>query len=69
MDQQGMSASRFGSQAANYLSSAVHASGVDSDRLKTLAGGRREAVKMRSRLVSEQRDGRALGNPMSGQSS
>jgi ubiquinone/menaquinone biosynthesis C-methylase UbiE len=38
MDQQWMSASRFGSKAANYLSSAVHAGGADLERLATLAG-------------------------------
>jgi SAM-dependent methyltransferase len=34
MDQQGISASQFGTKAANYLTSAVHATGADLDRLK-----------------------------------
>jgi ubiquinone/menaquinone biosynthesis C-methylase UbiE len=38
MDQQGMSASRFGTQAANYLTSTVHATGADLARLKAMAG-------------------------------
>lgn len=38
MDQQGMSAGQFGSKAANYLWSAVHATGADLERLKALAG-------------------------------
>jgi hypothetical protein len=35
-----MSASQFGSKAANDLTSAVHATGADLQRLKTLAGRR-----------------------------
>ena len=38
MDQQGMSASQFGTKAANYLTSAVHATGADLERLKAMAG-------------------------------
>ena len=37
VDQQEMSASQFGTKAANYLTSAVHATGADLDRLKALA--------------------------------
>jgi ubiquinone/menaquinone biosynthesis C-methylase UbiE len=36
MNQQGMSASRFGTQAANYLTSKVHATGADLDRLEAM---------------------------------
>jgi ubiquinone/menaquinone biosynthesis C-methylase UbiE len=36
MDQQGMSARQFGTKAASYLSSAVHATGADLDRLNAL---------------------------------
>jgi ubiquinone/menaquinone biosynthesis C-methylase UbiE len=43
VDQQGMSASQFGTQAANYLTSAVHSTGADLDRLKALAGQLRPA--------------------------
>jgi ubiquinone/menaquinone biosynthesis C-methylase UbiE len=43
MDQQGMSASRFGTQAANYLTSAVHSTGADLERLKALVGQLRPA--------------------------
>jgi ubiquinone/menaquinone biosynthesis C-methylase UbiE len=43
VDQQGMSISRFGAKAANYLTSAVHATGADLDRLKALAGELRPA--------------------------
>lgn len=38
MDQQRMSASRFGTKAGNYLTSAVHATGADLERLKAMAG-------------------------------
>jgi ubiquinone/menaquinone biosynthesis C-methylase UbiE len=38
LDQQEMSARRFGTQAANYLTSAVHATGADLERLKAIAG-------------------------------
>jgi ubiquinone/menaquinone biosynthesis C-methylase UbiE len=38
MDQQTMSAGQFGAKAANYLSSAVHATGADLERLRGLAG-------------------------------
>jgi ubiquinone/menaquinone biosynthesis C-methylase UbiE len=38
MDQQGMSVSQFGPKAANYLTSAVHATGADLERLKAMAG-------------------------------
>ena len=37
MDQQGMSVSQFGTKAANYLTSAVHATGADLERLKAIA--------------------------------
>lgn len=37
MDQQHLTADRFGSKAAAYLTSAVHASGADLDRLAALA--------------------------------
>jgi SAM-dependent methyltransferase len=37
MDQQTMSGAQFGTSAANYLASAVHASGADLDRLATVA--------------------------------
>ena len=37
MDQQGMSASQFGMNAENYLTSPVHASGADLERLKGIA--------------------------------
>jgi ubiquinone/menaquinone biosynthesis C-methylase UbiE len=37
MDQQRMSVSQFGAKAANYLSSAVHATGADLDRLRAMA--------------------------------
>ena len=37
MDQQGMSASRFGAKAANYLTSSVHATGADLERLEAMA--------------------------------
>jgi ubiquinone/menaquinone biosynthesis C-methylase UbiE len=37
MDQQGMSASRFGAKAVNYLTSAVHATGADLERLEAMA--------------------------------
>ena len=37
MDQQRMSVSQFGSKAANYLMSAVHATGADLERLKAMA--------------------------------
>jgi SAM-dependent methyltransferase len=43
MDQQQLSAAQFGSNAANYLHSAVHASGADLDRLAALAGELRPA--------------------------
>ena len=48
MDQQGMSASRFGAKAANYLTSAVHATGADLERLETMAGklGPRRALDL-----------------------
>ena len=39
MDQQKMSATQFGAKAANYLTSAVHATGADLERLKAMAGG------------------------------
>lgn len=38
MDQQKMSVSQFGTKAANYLASAVHATGADLERLKAMAG-------------------------------
>jgi ubiquinone/menaquinone biosynthesis C-methylase UbiE len=38
MDQQRMSVSQFGAKAANYLNSAVHATGADLQRLGALAG-------------------------------
>jgi SAM-dependent methyltransferase len=38
MDQQGISVSQFGTKAANYLTSAVHATGADLERLKMMAG-------------------------------
>jgi len=38
MDQQRMSASQFGTKAANYLTSQVHATGADLERLKAMAG-------------------------------
>ena len=38
MDQQGMSARGFGTKAENYLTSPVHATGADLERLKALAG-------------------------------
>jgi ubiquinone/menaquinone biosynthesis C-methylase UbiE len=38
MDQQTMSVSQFGAKAANYLTSAVHATGADLERLKAMAG-------------------------------
>ncbi len=38
MHQQGMSGAQFGNSAANYLTSPVHASGADLDRLATMAG-------------------------------
>jgi SAM-dependent methyltransferase len=38
MDQQQLSASQFGSKAGNYLTSAVHATGADLERLAALAG-------------------------------
>ncbi len=37
MDQQRMSVSQFGTKAANYLTSAVHATGADLDRIKAMA--------------------------------
>jgi len=37
VDQQGMSVSRFGNKATNYLTSAVHATGADLERLKAMA--------------------------------
>ncbi len=37
MDQQELSAKQFGARAANYLNSAVHATGADLERLKSLA--------------------------------
>ncbi len=37
MDQQKLSANQFGTKAANYLTSAVHAAGADLERLKALA--------------------------------
>jgi ubiquinone/menaquinone biosynthesis C-methylase UbiE len=37
MDQQRMSVSQFGAKAANYLTSAVHATGADLERLKVMA--------------------------------
>jgi ubiquinone/menaquinone biosynthesis C-methylase UbiE len=43
VDQQGMSASQFGSKASNYLTSAVHATGADLERLKAMAGQLRPA--------------------------
>jgi ubiquinone/menaquinone biosynthesis C-methylase UbiE len=43
VDQQGMSASQFGSKASNYLTSAVHATGADLQRLKALAEQTRPA--------------------------
>ena len=43
MDQQQLSARQFGSKAGNYLSSAVHATGADLDRLASLAEQRRPA--------------------------
>jgi len=43
MDQQQLSASQFGSKAGNYLTSAVHATGADLERLATLAGQQRPA--------------------------
>jgi ubiquinone/menaquinone biosynthesis C-methylase UbiE len=38
MDQQRISARQFGAKAASYLTSAVHATGADLERLKALAG-------------------------------
>ncbi len=38
MDQQKISVSQFGAKAANYLTSAVHATGADLERLKAMAG-------------------------------
>jgi ubiquinone/menaquinone biosynthesis C-methylase UbiE len=38
MDQQRMSVSQFGAKAANYLNSAVHATGADLQRLGAMAG-------------------------------
>jgi ubiquinone/menaquinone biosynthesis C-methylase UbiE len=38
MDQQRISASQFGAKAASYLTSAVHATGADLERLKAMAG-------------------------------
>src|SRR5665213_1465857 len=43
MDQQQLSASQFGSNAGNYLTSAVHATGADLERLAALAGQRQPA--------------------------
>jgi SAM-dependent methyltransferase len=43
MDQQQLSASQFGSKAGNYLTSAVHATGADLERLAGLAGQRQPA--------------------------
>jgi predicted RNA methylase len=43
VDQQGMSASQFGSKSSNYLTSAVHATGADLERLKAIAGQVRPA--------------------------
>jgi ubiquinone/menaquinone biosynthesis C-methylase UbiE len=37
MDQQRISVSQFGAKAANYLTSAVHATGADLERLKAMA--------------------------------
>src|ERR1700678_3120487 len=37
MDQQRISARQFGAKAANYLTSAVHATGADLERLKAMA--------------------------------
>jgi ubiquinone/menaquinone biosynthesis C-methylase UbiE len=38
MDQQRISVSQFGAKAANYLTSTVHATGADLERLKAMAG-------------------------------
>ena len=38
MDQQQMSARQFGTKAANYLTSTVHATGADLERLKAMTG-------------------------------
>ena len=38
MDQQDLSARQFGISAANYLTSSVHATGADLERLRALAG-------------------------------
>jgi ubiquinone/menaquinone biosynthesis C-methylase UbiE len=40
MDQQGMSAAQFGARASNYLTSTVHSTGVDLERLKAMAAER-----------------------------
>lgn len=41
MDQQEITVRQFGAKAANYLTSAVHATGADLERLKALAAERR----------------------------
>ena len=41
MDQQGLSAAQFGAKAANYLTSAVHSTGADLERLKAMVSHRR----------------------------
>jgi ubiquinone/menaquinone biosynthesis C-methylase UbiE len=43
MDQQSLSERQFGTRAANYLASTVHATGADLERLKVLAGRLRPA--------------------------
>jgi SAM-dependent methyltransferase len=43
MDQQQLSVSQFGSKAGNYLTSAVHATGADLERLAALANRQRPA--------------------------
>jgi SAM-dependent methyltransferase len=43
VDQQELSARQFGTSAANYLTSPVHATGADLDRLRTVAVQRRPA--------------------------
>jgi len=42
MDQQRMTVSQFGTKAANYLTSTVHAAGADLERLKVMASQLRE---------------------------
>ncbi|HEV7715245.1 MAG TPA: class I SAM-dependent methyltransferase, partial [Steroidobacteraceae bacterium] len=43
MDQQQLSVQQFGERASNYLTSTVHATGADLERLKSLANQHRPA--------------------------